>query len=61
MDYNTKSRSPSKTNLKKIASFAKNKSPEEFKAIISQIKIDGNNTPSTAEVDRIYENIIDLL
>ena len=48
-------------NLKKIASFAKNKSPEEFKAIISQIKIDGNNTPSTAEVDRIYENIIDLL
>ena len=48
-------------NLKKIASFAKNKSPEEFKEIISQIKIDGNNTPSPAEVDRIYENIIDLL
>ena len=48
-------------NLKKIAKFAKNKSPEEFKAIISQIKIDGTNTPSPSEVDKIYENIIDLL
>ena len=48
-------------NLKKIAKFAKNKTPEEFKATISRIKINGNSTPSEDEVDKIYENIVDLL
>ena len=48
-------------NLKKIAKFAKNKTPEEFKATISKIKINGNSTPSEDEVNKIYENIIDLL
>ena len=48
-------------NLKKIAKFAKNKSPDEFKAMISNIRINGTDTPTTDEVNKIYDNIVDLL
>lgn len=47
--------------LEKIAKFAKNKSPDEFKAMISNIRINGTDTPTTDEVNKIYDNIVDLL